>query len=444
MCFHLSALNSKVDTTATSSATAYRLSFSGKKSKWGCLHASLSECQTKSNILVEILSSAASLSKRVTHWLIGISSASIPQFQPNTAFGFSDTSQDSGELALLISHDFPNLIEWAMNIFVDREFGGRESTSGGFAQSVEVPVFLPEEKLEVGLEMQYRSGGETIEPNRTVKELLPLNFGFPLSKKSKIREYGLEGAARIGDLIYWIGSHGRNSDGEICEERQVFFATKLSGSGENTSLELVDGGPYKNLLSDFKTDPVLAELKLGDAIGEKKPDPAKAPKEPGAINVESLCADHERLLIGFRNPQVGGKALVIPLLNPEAVARGTGPAKFDKPILLDLGGLGIRDMAHWGDGFLVIAGDIKDRFDAAVKPSRLYCWKGGEQDKPADLNIDFSGLNPEAIVVFGEGPDARVLLLSDDGKMPVDGIPNDKHPPAEQFFRGVWLQVSEK
>src|SRR5262245_35904845 len=92
-----------------------------------------------------------------------------PTISAEYRFGFSDTSQDSGELALLISHDFPILIEWAMNVFVDREFDGRKSTSAGFAQSVEVPVLLPEEKLEVGLEMQYRSGGETIEPDRTIK-----------------------------------------------------------------------------------------------------------------------------------------------------------------------------------------------------------------------------------------------------------------------------------
>jgi hypothetical protein len=95
-----------------------------------------------------------------------------PAISAEYRFGFSDTSRDSGELALLISHDFPNLIEWAMNIFVDREFGGRGSTSAGFAQSVEVPVLLPEEKLEIGLEMQYRSGGETIEPDRTLKGLV--------------------------------------------------------------------------------------------------------------------------------------------------------------------------------------------------------------------------------------------------------------------------------
>ena len=95
-----------------------------------------------------------------------------PTISAEYRFAFSGTSQNSGELALLISHDFPNLIEWAMNIFVDREFGGKESTSAGFAQSVEVPVLLPDEKLEVGLEMQYRSGGETIEPDRTIKGLV--------------------------------------------------------------------------------------------------------------------------------------------------------------------------------------------------------------------------------------------------------------------------------
>src|SRR5712672_2513313 len=83
-----------------------------------------------------------------------------PAISAEYRFGLGNALPDSGELALLISRDFPHLIEWAMNIFVDREFGGRQSTSGGFAQSVEIPVLLPEEKLEVGLEMEYRSGGE--------------------------------------------------------------------------------------------------------------------------------------------------------------------------------------------------------------------------------------------------------------------------------------------
>src|SRR5579864_4945194 len=94
-----------------------------------------------------------------------------PTISAEYHFGLSNGLPDSGELALLISHDFPHLIEWAMNIFVDREFEGRENASAGFVQSIEMPVLLPEEKLEVGLEMQYRSGGETAGSRGTTKGL---------------------------------------------------------------------------------------------------------------------------------------------------------------------------------------------------------------------------------------------------------------------------------
>lgn len=92
-----------------------------------------------------------------------------PAISAEYRFGLSSALPDSGELALLISHDFPHLVEWATNIFVDREFSGRESTNAGFAQSIEIPVLLPEEKLEVGVEMQYSSGNETTNPKSTTK-----------------------------------------------------------------------------------------------------------------------------------------------------------------------------------------------------------------------------------------------------------------------------------
>jgi hypothetical protein len=94
-----------------------------------------------------------------------------PTISTEYRFGLSNAFQDSGELALLVSYDFPHSVEWAMNIFVDHEFDGRQSTSAGFAQSVEVPILLPEEKLEVGLEMQYNSGGEPIGQEGTTKGL---------------------------------------------------------------------------------------------------------------------------------------------------------------------------------------------------------------------------------------------------------------------------------
>ena len=68
---------------------------------------------------------------------------------------------DAVEFGAIFSHDFRHMVEWAMNWSVEQEVNGSQSTGWGFAQSVEVPVLLPEEKLEIGLEMQYRHAEET-------------------------------------------------------------------------------------------------------------------------------------------------------------------------------------------------------------------------------------------------------------------------------------------
>jgi len=94
-----------------------------------------------------------------------------PAVSAEYRFGAGHVEADSGEIALLVSHDFPHLVEWAMNGFVDHEFGNRGSTNAGIAQSIEVPVILPEEKLELGLETLYRSGGELPQLSRTGKGL---------------------------------------------------------------------------------------------------------------------------------------------------------------------------------------------------------------------------------------------------------------------------------
>jgi hypothetical protein len=40
----------------------------------------------------------------------------------------------------------------------------------------------------------------------------------------------IEGAASIGNRIYWITSHGRHSSGEERPQRQRFFATDVTGA----------------------------------------------------------------------------------------------------------------------------------------------------------------------------------------------------------------------
>ena len=238
----------------------------------------------------------------------------------------------------------------------------------------------------------------------------------------KIKECDLEGAAKIGDLIFWIGSHGRDKNAKEKKERQVLFATKVSGVGKDAKLE-VAGKVYTQLIDDLLKDPALAPFDLAKAA-------TLAPKAEGGLNIESLAADGDKLWIGFRNPKSkANEALLVPLLNPTEIIKKGARAKLGDPLLLKLSELGVRDMVAWNDGFLIIAGDFVDRFAPGAKPSRVFWWKPGTE--PKDIGVDFGDLNPEAIMIMGNGDKARILILSDDGTYP------DRN--GKKAFRGVWL-----
>src|SRR5687767_3658238 len=51
--------------------------------------------------------------------------------------------------------------------------------------------------------------------------------GF-LNPGRKFAEVDIEAAARVGDRIYWISSHGQNAKGKARESRHRFFATSVS------------------------------------------------------------------------------------------------------------------------------------------------------------------------------------------------------------------------
>jgi hypothetical protein len=64
---------------------------------------------------------------------------------------------DAYEFRLLLAQDFFERIEWAMNWFFEKENTGDRGREWGFAQSVMAPILLPNERLKVGLEMQYKN-----------------------------------------------------------------------------------------------------------------------------------------------------------------------------------------------------------------------------------------------------------------------------------------------
>ena len=243
-------------------------------------------------------------------------------------------------------------------------------------------------------------------------------------------ECDLESAAELDGLIYWIGSHSQSREGKTRRNRHRLLATQRVGSGGAARLQPV-GGPCKNLRDALLAERSLRQYRLAEAA-------ALPPKLPGGFNIESLCGTPRgALLLGFRNPVPEGRALLVPLTTPRGAIGGDAP-EFGAARLLDLGGLGLRDMVRRGGRYLLLAGSIASSA-AGAQPSRLFTWEGGAS-QPRPFGEPFAGLNPEALILHEGG--ARVQLLSDDGACMVGGreCKDPATPPEKRSFRSVWVE----
>jgi len=227
-----------------------------------------------------------------------------------------------------------------------------------------------------------------------------------IGKKSP--EADIEGSAVIGDHVFWITSHGRNAKGKDSPNRERFFATTFSVANGTVKMIPV-GKPCATLLDELVREPKLARFNLAAAS-------QRAPKEPGALNIEGLASTPDgQLLIGFRNPIPRGKSLLVPLLNPGGVIVGH-PAKFGEPIQLDLGGYGIRSIGRDKDKYLIIAGPHGNDGE-----SRAYTWDGGSSAPVHMAGVRFPGLNPEGLAYSNEHGQTEFFVVSDDGTLKIGG-----------------------
>jgi hypothetical protein len=237
-------------------------------------------------------------------------------------------------------------------------------------------------------------------------------------------EADYEGAARLGDVVFWLGSHGRNKSGEKRPDRQRLLAVRVVESAKGGSITLKPvGEPVATLVEQMAVAPTLTRFELAEA--SRRP-----PEEPGGLNLEGLAAGPgDSLWLGFRNPVPEGRALLVPLENPLEVVAGR-PARFGEPRLLDLGGRGIRDMVWTGREYFVIGGAA-----GGGGKSQLYRWSG-DASAPVPVGKAFpKSLNPEAVVVFGSPESPRLLVLSDDGGRSA----NETWNYSRRTFRAMWV-----
>jgi hypothetical protein len=294
-------------------------------------------------------------------------------------------------------------------------FSGMCDASAGVALDDDLFAAASDEDSVLRIFSRSRPGGP----------LSTADFAAQLGVKRRSTETDLEGAARVGEVVYWITSHGRNATGKPAPNRRRLIATRPVFR-DGTIEWLPVGQPYRWLVEALDRDPRYAPLGLATAA-------ERAPKEPGALNIEGLCDDGAGgLWIGFRNPIPGGRALLAGLRNPEEVVQGA-PPRFGDPALLDVGGLGVRDLARVGERTLILAGPSE-----VSGPFRFYEWRGRESAPLRLVAGEWGNLKPEALVVFPGSGGADLLVLSDDGSFKIGGVEAKKlRDPNQQRFRAV-------
>ena len=252
-----------------------------------------------------------------------------------------------------------------------------------------------------------------------------------LNLEGKKPETDIEAAAMVGNRVYWITSHGLNRVGKDRENRHRFFATQVDRSTNSISIVPV-GKPYESLQGDMLRAPGLAGLGLAKAA-------RISPKVEGGFNIEGLGAGPGgRLWIGLRGPMSEGKAILIPLINPEQVVDNGTAAVFGEARLLDLGGLAVRDMV-WRDGAMyILAGPTLQG-----QPYRVFRWNPeGTKVVPMGEVIETRG-HPEVLMAFPDAPAHKFYVLLDDGSREIGGVRCKDLPEASRHFRGGVLRLFE-
>jgi len=237
------------------------------------------------------------------------------------------------------------------------------------------------------------------------------------------REIDLEASARSltdNNRVYWMGSHSNKSNPgfDLRPNRNRIFATTVSGTGATTSFSFV--GYYEGLRNAVSTWSNANSLGLVASMVS-----GYDPKQIDGFNIEGMAfaPDNTTMYIGFRAPLEPTtnrvNALIAPIQNFE-IWFGTGTTTdpvIGAPILLDLGGKGIREITRISqNSFVIAAGDYGD--DGLIA-SALYKWNGNPSDAPvllSDFNV--TNFNPEGVLPVYSGGNLltnQLEIINDNG-----------------------------
>lgn len=226
----------------------------------------------------------------------------------------------------------------------------------------------------------------------------------------------IEALEADGERVFVVGSHGRSSKGKVKRRRRrLLIARRDPETGNLVAERLVDGDKALRAAADgeaacrtalFEGDPEFAEI-VARAIAEGEAGGAW-------MNIEGALALGEpgtaEPWLGLRSPLTADGAAILLRLAP-----GTTTLRADAACLVELGGLGVREVLRHGEQVLGIAGPTAD----LPGPFRLWRARAAEIVPGARVMPRWLGELPEsseALVADG----AHVIVLVDGERGPDD------------------------
>lgn len=256
---------------------------------------------------------------------------------------------------------------------------------------------------------------------------------LPSGKDSQ--EADLEGLARDGDYLWAVGSHSLKRS-RVKDHHEGAKAFKRLGkvqaeANRHVLLRIpvvdVDGVPTLQRRADIdgSTEPAAVLGGKSDSLTDLLEDDRhlapflSVPSKDNGFDVEGIAAFGDRVFIGLRGPVLRGWAIVLEI---SVTASSKHPSRLEaqrfddgaryRKHILDLGGLGVRDLCKDGDDLLVLAGPTMD-LDG---PVRVFRWHDVPAiDEPQVVRDE--QLTPELDLPYGEGEDHAegiALLGSED------------------------------
>lgn len=242
-------------------------------------------------------------------------------------------------------------------------------------------------------------------------------------------ELDAEGVAFEAGRFYVIGSHGRarheessaeedENNAKAAASRQLFRITLPASAVDLKTGKIVDK-------PDIKSSSALVTVLSGlDQIKEFYDQPLTN----NGLTIEGLAVRDQRLFIGMRGPVLGADAIVLSM-DESAAFDGRRPEPTLHRLALDTDTSGkprgVRDLARYRDGFLVLAGPVNDPPEGTrirTGDYSIYFWDGNSRtDRRVDLESYGVKTKPEALLPLdGDADRVRVLLMFDG---PENGSP---------------------